>query len=652
MIINHNLAANNAIRNMNINSTNANKSMSKLSSGLRINSAADDAAGLAISEKMRGQIRGLDQASSNSQDGISLIQTAEGALNETTSILQRMRELAVQSANDTNVSVDRDSIQKEVNQLSSEINRIGNTTEFNTQKVLNGGGNEKVISTTTITAGGASGATGAFAAVVAGVSEVQGTNTLTFTASAAAGNTVTLGGQTFTAVSGTADATKGQFDMSQGLAASITSLAAAVNANATLHARFTDAVAGATDLTLTERVGKAQGAVLSDAEVGSVAITKTTTASTKEVQAKETFEISKAFETVGQSISISGVNITAVASNAGAGQFNISGDLIQSAKNIAAGINSNTSLNDHMVATVDGSVITLTQKVGKGSAGAPASAAADNLGPAKAGSFDTSFSELVANGGKISINGTDIAVTSDATDAGIANGTSILASDDLTTQTDRLKSAINVNGALNAEYTATASGSKLTLTQKAGKEDISGPSVTTNTTTKKEFDATLQVGANVAQSMTVSVSDMRSNALKVTSKDASTDTVTASDGSVASYVGTSNVTNGTSNTATEYSLDVSTHDKATAAISVINDAIQAVSTQRSQLGAFQNRLEHTIANLGTSSENLTSAESRIRDVDMAKEMSTFSKNNILSQAAQAMLAQANQQPQQVLQLLR
>ncbi|MGI5999005.1 MAG: flagellin, partial [Lutispora sp.] len=115
-----------------------NKALEKLSSGLRINRAGDDAAGLAISEKMRAQIRGLDQAARNAQDSISLIQTAEGALNEAHSILQRMRELASQAANDTNTEVDRGEIQKEINQLTSEINRIGNTTEFNTMKLLNG----------------------------------------------------------------------------------------------------------------------------------------------------------------------------------------------------------------------------------------------------------------------------------------------------------------------------------------------------------------------------------------------------------------------------------------------------------------------------------------------------------------------------------
>lgn len=138
MIINHNLGAMNANRQMGINQANASKSMEKLSSGLRINKAGDDAAGLAISEKMRGQIRGLDQASANAQDAISLIQTGEGALNETHSILQRMRELSVQASNDTNTTSDRTEIQKEVNQLTSEINRIGNTTEFNKKKLLDG----------------------------------------------------------------------------------------------------------------------------------------------------------------------------------------------------------------------------------------------------------------------------------------------------------------------------------------------------------------------------------------------------------------------------------------------------------------------------------------------------------------------------------
>ncbi|MBU5591099.1 flagellin [Clostridium sp. MSJ-4] len=138
MIINHNLNAMNAHRNMGINIGNSAKAMEKLSSGLRINRAGDDAAGLSISEKMRAQIRGLNQASRNAQDGISLIQTAEGALNETHSILQRMRELSVQAANDTNVTVDRDAIKEEIDSLNKEIDRIAKTTQFNEKNLLTG----------------------------------------------------------------------------------------------------------------------------------------------------------------------------------------------------------------------------------------------------------------------------------------------------------------------------------------------------------------------------------------------------------------------------------------------------------------------------------------------------------------------------------
>ena len=145
MRINNNLMAMNTHRQLSINNTNSAKSIEKLSSGYRINRAGDDAAGLSISEKMRGQIRGLNQASRNAQDGISLIQTAEGALDETHSILQRMRELAVQASNDTNVSIDRTAVKTEMDQLSTEITRIANNTEFNTQKLLNGSFTGKVF---------------------------------------------------------------------------------------------------------------------------------------------------------------------------------------------------------------------------------------------------------------------------------------------------------------------------------------------------------------------------------------------------------------------------------------------------------------------------------------------------------------------------
>ncbi|CRZ35200.1 flagellin [Herbinix hemicellulosilytica] len=145
MRIQHNMAAANTNRQLGITTGRLSKSTEKLSSGYRINRAGDDAAGLSISEKMRAQIRGLQKASTNAQDGISLIQTAEGALNETQAILQRMRELAVQAANDTNVTVDRDALQKEVSQLIAEINRISGNTEFNSMKLLDGTFNGKKL---------------------------------------------------------------------------------------------------------------------------------------------------------------------------------------------------------------------------------------------------------------------------------------------------------------------------------------------------------------------------------------------------------------------------------------------------------------------------------------------------------------------------
>jgi flagellin len=146
MIVQHNMAALNTNRQLGATNTNLAKSTEKLSSGYRINRAGDDAAGLSISEKMRGQIRGLEQGSTNAQDGISLIQTAEGALNEVHSVLQRMRELSVQGANDTNVSADRAAINKELTALKDEINRIGEATEYNTMKLLNGDfGDEKKL---------------------------------------------------------------------------------------------------------------------------------------------------------------------------------------------------------------------------------------------------------------------------------------------------------------------------------------------------------------------------------------------------------------------------------------------------------------------------------------------------------------------------
>jgi flagellin len=658
MIINHNMASLNTYRQLSTNNTQTSKSLEKLSSGLRINRAGDDAAGLAISEKMRGQIRGLDQASRNSQDGISMLNTAEGNLSETQSILQRMKELATQAANDTNVGVDRNEIQKEINQLSSEINRIGNTTEFNTQKLLNGGGEEVTADLATITRGGSVGKTAAFAEVTGSTAEVKGVYTLTVGATPiTAGSTVIVGGETFTGVAGAADASLGQFSIDTNADAQAASLGAAINANKNLHDRFGNVSVATNVITLTEQAGKATGTILTSSVVGTgTAAVAETTASVKEVQGKYTINVDKAFEVVGQTVTIAGQALTAVASNANpaAGQFNISSDKEKQAKEIAAAINANTNaaLGGRFEATVKGNTITLTERATKATGtDLLAGGIVDSAPAASAGKYNVGFVSPTANNGRVTVDGVDIAVTTDSNHAGLADGTAILAGSTLTEQATRLANAVNSNAALNQKYTATVTGDKLTLTQKTGKEDINGPVVTSNTASQDGFKATFQVGANTAQSMTVEIGDMRSQALKITGTESGGEVV-AKNGVKATFKAVQEVTNGTTNKNTEYALDVSDHTKATAAISVLSDAIETVSAERSKIGAYTNRLEHTINNLGTSSENLTAAESRIRDVDMAKEMMNFQKNNILSQAAQAMLAQANQQPQGVLQLLR
>jgi flagellin len=448
MRINNNIMALNAHRQLGINQGGAAKSMEKLSSGFRINRAGDDAAGLAISEKMRGQIRGLKQASRNAQDGISLIQTAEGALNETHSILQRMRELANQAANDTNVKVDRDEIQKEINQLTSEISRIGNTTEFNTQKVING--------------------------------DMQGAG------ADAKMHTVKLD-------------FAGQFD---GTEAGVVKL---------------DIGGKTLTINLNESANSGSDGMAVDASTSTV--------------------------TVGISDA----------------QDEIANDLVSVLNNLKG--QAPNSIFAEFDYTADGEKLVITAK-------------------------------------------------SDGVFAG-------------------------ATGVDSVKLTSGMMAEQLEVTQ-AGEDGSTG-------------EATLQVGANNGQQFKVSISDMRSLALKISSTSAGAAAHVL--GAIFTDAADAQLTDISADGSPEYGLDVSDATKATAAIEVINDAIETVSAERSRLGAYQNRLEHTISNLGTSAENLQAAESRIRDLDMADEIMKFTKDNILQQAATAMLAQANMAPQSVLQLL-
>ncbi|TCI41552.1 flagellin protein [Exiguobacterium sp. SH3S2] len=575
MIINHNLNSMNAHRNMSFNTAQTGKSMEKLSSGLRINRAGDDAAGLAISEKMRGQIRGLDQATRNSQDGISMIQTAEGALNETHSILQRMRELGVQASNDTNVGVDRAEIQKEINQLSSEINRVGNTTEFNTQSLLKGQSKEVLTKTgidfstiTTETAG-------------TDVVNNQVKAVIDLGAGVADGHTlaVNLNGKSFTVTFGDAGGT-----------------AAAGDASARTASGVTIDLGGAAN-------------TVSDVNVSESLAKELQTFIDNDAQLKDNYKVS-----------ITGGNVTIEAVKGGEYEGSKGSMAITASDDTAVTTTMNTVAYDEDSTVVTGSTVAATSATK--SIDLAGTTAADLIGKGLTiGDQQVEFYD--ASKGAYSGKAIGVDVGGAASEADIVNA--------IVAQTDgKFKDVTLARATANDNLVI----SSVETGAKASVEFADGG-------INKNFEASFQVGANKGQSMTIEIADMRSEALGITGK-------AGAEGFTAGSV----VTDGTDNQVKEAALDVSTAAKASSAVEVINKAIETVSAQRSNLGSFQNRLEHTINNLSTSAENLQAAESRIRDVDMAKEMMNFTKNNILNQAAQAMMSQANQQPQAVLQLLR
>jgi len=485
--INQNITALNAHRNLVATDSALSKSLERLSSGLRINRAADDAAGLAISEKMRGQIKGLAQAIRNAQDAISLIQTAEGALNETHSILQRMRQLAVQAANDTLTPDDREQIQKEINQLIEELDRIGNTTEFNTKKLLNG---------------------------QAGYA-VTGQNGL------ASGGAVTVNGVAYNAGSAIA--------------------AEDLNALVTRMTPGTNTRAGVYTVVITQNATKAQ---IGGEDAGDTTVDYSDT------------------------IVLNGVAINVV-----------SGENLD---NVVLKINNVKNLTG-VEAAVSGNSIVLTS-INYGSS------ATINV---------SGSNELLKD---LGLTGGDETVLSDA-------GTDIVG-------TINGKAAIGKGGTL----TLVAPGDDadgLSITIDPSKLELgSGAELQFSAVVDASGAVTLHIGANKDQTMTVSIRDMRAKALGVDQ------------------------------------ISVLSQTEAEESIAKIDLAINDVSTERSKLGAYQNRLEHTIANLGVAKENLAAAESRVRDVDMAEEMMEFTRSQILLQAGVAMLAQANTLPQAVLQLLR
>jgi len=573
MIINHNLGSMNALAALNTNSMGLQKALQELSTGKKINSAADNASGYAISQKMQGQINGLDQASQNAQDGISMIQTASGALNETTSILQNMRQLAVQASNSTTTSADRADLQIQFNQMASQINNIGNTTQFNTQNLLQGSGLSNLSGTGFVVGASFSGGAAAYT--------TQATQTTTISTAAAAADTMTfsVNGQslavTFAAagansqtndvgynVSGNAatvniDATPTTLTTAAGLRDALTQM---INQNSTLKGNYTVSGTGSA-VTITAVQGGqfdgAAGSIAAVSQTGTVAETGGTASTGTNVAAAQATDTS--------SLLFAGIASAADVSSLVGKGFTINGQQVQFYN-------------------------------------------ADN-GP--------------YTGSAIGVNLSDAAKATSGWNAAVANA------------------IVSQVGTKISGVTLSASGTAGDVVATATQGGLAGNSLAiADGGTQKDFNASFQIGANTGQTMSVNVGDMRAAALSITGKAGQ-----------AGYSAVANVNNGTNNTNVEAALDISTTSNADSAINVIDNAVQTVTTEQANLGAVQNRLQSSINNLGTSSQNLTTAVSGITDVNMAAEMATFTKDNVLQQAAVSMLAQANQQPQLVLKLL-
>ncbi len=552
MIVQHNMQSMNANRMLGIVSTNLQKSTEKLSSGYRINRAADDAAGLAISEKMRSQIRGLSQASTNAEDGISLIQTAEGALNETHSILQRMRQLAVQAANGTETDDDRGNIQDEIEQLQDELDRIAETTEFNTMKLLDGSF-DGIASTNTSAGpkyGQYDGTLGAFI-----TSNINGVSIMTNT-------TATVGGESaIWNAAGTG--------LTINLANNKTYTQADID-NLIKNAKQEDSTANNTPAEVTLKF--ATGVYTAS---NNTVVTSGTEPTVAGVKASTSVDV-----IASTSDKFVGANHIKVTSNKYGADYNVD---IEIKFNAAEGKESailNTAPTYNMAAT------SLTDIFADTDTDRPAYQL--TLMSGKEYSAEDIEDLLAQAGLNVSVE---------------LSGTAAPGTD-----------SPNTLFITDSNHTVT-----ITLEDGAGLGDEDA------FLTQNWYDSVnstggmrLQIGANEGQTMDFNIGDMSATALGVSGQ----------------------------------SVRVDEQDRASEAITTIDKAIEIVSKQRSALGAVQNRLEHTIANLDTSAENLQTAESRIRDVDMAAEMVEYSKNNILSQASQSMLAQANQATQGVLSLLQ
>ena len=538
MVVQHNMSAMNANRNLGVTTGMQAKSSEKLSSGYKINRAADDAAGLSISEKMRSQIRGLNKASDNAQDGISLIQTAEGALNESHSILQRMRELSVQASNGTETDDDREAVQNEISQLQEELTRISETTEFNTMKLLDGSQSGSTSST---------GSGPKFGVVDATLDGALVTSNVKGIKVATAASTTTKAGQE-TAI-WAADGKTLTLNLSKNKVYTQDEIYDLI-----ANAKQEDSTA--TGAPAEVKVSLKNGIFNADAD---------TTAGTATVGGV------KAVSDDGTVTGFVGADTISFTANKYGTEFN--NTVFKFAFDKAAGkeeVETNTAIEISGTNTVTEGQYTIHLAAGK------EYTAEDLEDILKTAGFDFDV--------KLSGNTPDEPNTLFATSG-----------------------ASSVSDITMGDTAGAGLGSTDAMWGQAGYDSVSSGA-----------GITLQIGANEGQTMSFSIDDMSARALGV-------------DGN---------------------KVDLSTQSGAQKATTTIDAAIKKVSAQRGKMGAIQNRLEHTISNLDTAAENTQTAESRIRDTDMAEEMVEYSKNNILAQAGQSMLAQANQSTQGVLSLLQ
>lgn len=600
MIVYHNLPALKIYNSISKNQTNTTKSLEKLSSGLRINKAGDDAAGLAISEKMRGQIRGLTQASRNAQDAISLIQTSEGALQETHSLVQRMRELAVQAANDSNTDADREEIQKEINQLTGEVTRIGNSTEFNTIKLLNdsavnGADAEKLVSY--LKKWWLSEANSRISSEY-GLSIGSNTNlNIIFADDLGSAAALVKGSYFIDPTSPTGLTGKG---MNLELQIDLSDSGPVSGENPGSFPQYVDRVIAH------EMVHAVMASTMNFGELPTWF---------KEGAAEF---IHGADERLKYTIHDNGGNDTGLSKV----MNSISSTWTGSQENYSVAYVAVRYMHEQLQSS--GGIRSIM----------------DYLSANQNDNLEDALAAFKAQG-KTSFGSTSEFITA--------------FKNDIQTMTDlQTEAKINLQGVSTPEIDTGAiggldadGGSAHTAeniipdNESATENDqpFTGFTITWPSTEEKGT-LKMQIGANTGQIMQIAIKDMRARALGI-----------AGDSGQQPEDSSGNFSTKNKTDFGDYALDVTTHEKATAAIKVYDTAIEKVSAYRSQLGAYQNRLEHTIENLNNSSNNLTAAESRIRDVDLAQEMMKYTKENILGQAAQAMLGQANLMPQRVLELL-